>query len=466
MKKFVSLVLAAALICSASDALAVDVRVSGMWMNSFTFADHMFGSTANGQSPLMKGSDDGAFNVSQRMRINFDLTAGEFLSGMVQLQMAQGEENPPYYNWGTGGVGGPGKSVTARLVYLDWLVPNTELRLRMGRQEVFLPSYTFAGPILGTMGIVDGVTANMPINDAVGLNFGWLRPGATVNKWGTEHTPHSSVDLAYLSADFSLDGMKISPWGMVGLRGSNSPISNLISDFAGAEADNAGDTVYWVGIGGELTMFDPFKITADFLYSGNNAGGAAERSGWYAALGAELKNIWGTPFVRGWYASGDDADSEGSGRMLNVGNSGDFDASAIYFYANALNSGTISKYNPAGTWGVQVGVKDVSFVEKLTHRLSLTYFQGTNNTNRITDPSVNKPVATSFNPMVTTLSPVDYMTTADSAWEVDLLNSFKLYRNLTANVLLAYLVTDYDEEIRTAKYGNAFRCTFNLNYVF
>lgn len=58
------------------------------------------------------------------------------------------------------------------------------------------------------------------------------------------------------------------------------------------------------------------------------------------------------------------------------------------------------------------------------------------------------------------------MTTADSAWEVDLPNSFKLYRNLTANVLLAYLVTDYDEEIRTAKYGNAFRCTFNLNYVF
>lgn len=68
--------------------------------------------------------------------------------------------------------------------------------------------------------------------------------------------------------------------------------------------------------------------------------------------------------------------------------------------------------------------------------------------------------------MVATLSPAGYMTTADSAWEVDLLNSFKLYRNLTANVLLAYLVTDYDEEIRTAKYGNAFRCTFNLNYVF
>ncbi len=466
MKKLVTLFLTAGLVCSASGASAVDVKVSGMWMNSFTFSDNMFGSTANGQSPLKEGSNDGAFNVSQRLRMNLDLATSEALSARVQLQMANGLDNPPYYSWGTGGVGGTGESVTARLAYLDWIVPGADLHLRMGRQEIFMPSYTFAAPIFGTMGVVDGVTANAPISEIVSLSFGWLRPGAELNKWGTEHKAHSGVDLVYLGADLTLDGIKLTPWGMVGLRGSDSTVANLISDFTNAKTDNARDTVYWAGIGGEVNLFDPFKFTADFLYSGNDAGGAAERKGWYAALGAEMKNTWGTPFLRGWYASGDDADSQGSGRMLNVGNSGDFDASAIYFHANAFNSGNINKLNPAGTWGVQAGVKNISFVEKLSHNLSLTYFQGTNNTNRITDASVNKPAATSRNPMATTLSPVDYMTTADSAWEVDFLNSYKLYKNLTVNVLLAYLITDFDERIRTDKYNNAFRGTLNFNYIF
>ena len=231
-------------------------------------------------------------------------------------------------------------------------------------------------------------------------------------------------------------------------------------DLMGWDYATENTMAYWAGIGGELTMFDPFKFTVDFLYSGNDADGVAERDGWYAALGAEMKAGFATPFVKGWYASGDDADSKGSNRMLSVKQGGAFDASAIYFDANALLGATIDICSPAGTWGVQAGMKDVSFVEDLTHRLSVTYFQGTNNTNRITSQD---PVLVAHRPD----SPVGYMTTADSAWEIDFLSSYKLYQNLTANLLLAYLITDFDETVwKDQKYDNGFRGTLNFTYAF
>lgn len=88
--------------------------------------------------------------------------------------------------WGEQGVGGPGKAVTARLAYLDWLVPSADVLIRMGRQEVIMPSYVFNSPVLD--GTLDGVTVHAPINEMVSLNAGWLRPSAALNKWGRNIT--------------------------------------------------------------------------------------------------------------------------------------------------------------------------------------------------------------------------------------------------------------------------------------
>ncbi len=443
MKKLVTLLLAAGMVFSAANgASAVEMKVSGSWLTSFSFTDNLYGENA-----LVKDSNDGAFNAAQRIRINFDMVASESLSGRVQLQVANGDAAPAYYSWGTSGVGGTGKTVTARLAYLDWMVPNTDVLVRMGRQVVTTPSYTFGSPVFDS--VIDGVVVNAPINDMVGVTFGWLRASATLNKWNTAHVAHSSADLAYVAVDVAADGFKVTPWGMVGLKGNAT--ANLDMLGSGVDTDSR-TTVYWVGLGGELTMFDPFKFTADFLYSGNDADDYAKREGWYAALGAEMKTSFATPFLKGWYASGDDADSKKSGNMLTVNDGGAFDASSIYFDANGLLSASIDKCNPGGTWGVQLGVKNVSFIEDLTHALSVTYFQGTNNTNRVWNLKQES-------------SPVGYMTTADSAWSIDFLSSYKLYQNLTANLLLAYLVTDYDTDL-WGDYENAFRGTLNFTYAF
>ena len=500
MKKLLTLLLAAGMIVSAANgASAVEMKVSGNWLTSFSFTNNLYGEDGLVDYKKGDGKGSGHFNAAQRVRINFDMVASESLSGRVQLQAANGEASPGYYTWGSGSTGGSGKAVTARLAYLDWFIPSTDVLVRMGRQGTAMSSYTFGSPVFA--GVIDGVVVNAPINDMVGVTFSWLRPNATINRWDKPYTAHSSIDLAYLSVDVAADGFKLTPWGMIGFVGSNAaegisvdnkgnvvrPGSSYfgeagtVVDFDGFDrttgkpvlVDADGNVVaakyvdsrtllYWVGIGGELTLFDPFKFTADFVYSGNNADGYAERDGWYAALGAEMKTSFATPFVRGWYASGDDADSRGSGRMLSVGDRGSFDASSIYFDANGLLSATIDRCNPAGTWGVQAGVKNVSFIEDLTHALSVTYFQGTNNSNRLD----GYDAAWYAEP-----DDVTYMTTKDSAWSIDFLSSYKLYQNLTANLLLSYLITDFDENIRPLgdghyKFDNAFRGTLNFTYAF
>ena len=459
MKKLVTLLLAAGMVFSAANgASAVEMKVSGSWLTSFTFADNLFNN--NGLVDDAKG--DGSFNAAQRIRINFDMVASEYLSGRVQLQVASGADAPNWYEWGTKGAGDPGYEVTARLAYLDWMIPTTDVLVRMGRQSVAMPSYTFGSSVLDD--VIDGVVVNAPITDMVGVTVGWLRPVGEMQGWGRDHHAHSNIDLAFLSVDVAADGFKVTPWGMVGFGGSR----------AGAEYDKDGKfvaygsgfdmvgngtgkeenvTAYWVGIGGELTLFDPFKFTADFMYSGNDADKGLKRSGWYAALGAEMKTAYATPFLRGWYASGDDDDADGEGgRFLSVDGAAAFDASSIYYDAYGLLAATRDVCSAAGTWGVQLGVKEVSFIEDLSHQLSVTYFQGTNN-----DKSLGVQSAS---------GPIGYMTTEDSAVSIDFLNSYKLYENLTANILLAYLITDFDKNVWGQDYDNIFRGTLNFTYAF
>ena len=468
MKKFLTLIIAAGMLFSAANAAsAVEMKVSGEWMTSFTFADNMYNNT-RAEDNNIKG-DDGSFKAAHRIRINLDMVASENLSGRVQLQVASGT-GPNWYEWGTSGVGGAGNEVTARVAYLDWMIPTTDVLVRMGRQEVAMPSYTFGSSVMDD--VVDGVVVNAPINDMVGVTVGWLRPVGEAQGWGRVHHAHSNLDLAFLSVDVAADGFKVTPWGMVGFGGSRAgavydadtgdiTFSNGFDMVGNGGENEESITAYWVGLGGELTLFDPFKFTADFLYSGNDADKGLKRSGWYAALGAEMKTAYATPFLKGWYASGDDDDADGDGgRMLSVDQSGAFNASSIYFDANGLLAATPDVCTAAGTWGVQLGVKDVSFIEDLSHMLSVTYFKGTNHSQNVSNGRftvAGMPAAD---------GPIGYMTTEDSAVSIDFLTSYQIYENLTTKLLLAYLVTDFDKSVWGQDYENIFRGTLNFTYNF
>ena len=159
MKKFLTLLLAAGMIVSAANgASAVEMKVSGSWLTSFTFADGLFG-----KSPLAEDADDGSFRANQQINLQMDLVMSESLSGTLLLRAAEGQDGAANYQWGTSGTGGQGNAVTARRAYLDWMIPTTDVLVRMGRQGVALPSYTFGSPVFDNT--IDGVMVSAPIND-------------------------------------------------------------------------------------------------------------------------------------------------------------------------------------------------------------------------------------------------------------------------------------------------------------
>ena len=71
MKKLLTLLLAAGMVVSAANgASAVEMKVSGSWLNSFTCADILFVKNA-----LMEKSDDGSFRANQQLNVKLDMQA-------------------------------------------------------------------------------------------------------------------------------------------------------------------------------------------------------------------------------------------------------------------------------------------------------------------------------------------------------------------------------------------------------
>lgn len=99
-------------------------------------------------------------------------------------------------------------------------------------------------------------------------------------------------------------------------------------------------------------------------------------------------------------------------------------------------------------------------MENLSHALSVTYVQGTNNKhNRI--------------------APDDgYLTTKDSLVEIDFNTTYNIYQNLATVLEIGYIIEDFDGKNAAnngfdglkagdkAKFSNAWRASLNFQYKF
>ena len=70
------------------------------------------------------------------------LTANENLSGYFQVQVGTGVDSTAAYDWGSDPSGNSTK-VGMRQAYVDWVIPQTVVKVRMGRQLVGLPEDAF-----------------------------------------------------------------------------------------------------------------------------------------------------------------------------------------------------------------------------------------------------------------------------------------------------------------------------------
>ena len=478
MKKILTLMLAAGMLLgAASGAKAIDFKASGEWLVGFGLGD---GSLIKDVDNKKRHHED-TFNAGQRVRLQLDAVASESLSGTVFFEIGD-------QMWGNaesgGALGADGKEVKVKNAYIDWMVPNTDLKLRMGLQAVAMPN------VAGGSAVMDGdaaaVVASYQFNDNVGLTALWMRP-LNDNYTGTnaEDEPYGNgynnyldnMDLFALMLPLKFDGVELTPWAMYGMQGKNTRFNEGGVDTAdGAlgvtlpgyypgmnglalgKTGKAYGSMFWAGLPVAITAFDPLNIEFDINYGYVEAMGRydvlkrgtdlvrgnSKREGWLVKALVEYKMDWGTPGIFGWYASGDDGNvKNGSERLPSIAGAGNFtsfmgDGNLAWgtghnFYDNNLTY--------AGTWGVGLQIADVSFVEDLKHTFRVAYWGGTNS------PSMVKYMGSAVAwDNTTTAQDGPYLTTNDGLLEFNLVNSWQIYENLEANLELGYIVNMMDKD--------------------
>ena len=139
MKRIVTLILAAGLILGATSAAqAVDFKVSGLWQHRVSFADRNF----------EKHNGDDKLRAASRLRTQIDVIASESLKGVMFFEIG-------HQNWGKSAqgaaLGTDGKEVKVRYSYVDWVVPQTDVKVRMGLQKYTLPNFPASVPRSSTL---------------------------------------------------------------------------------------------------------------------------------------------------------------------------------------------------------------------------------------------------------------------------------------------------------------------------
>ncbi|WP_165175294.1 outer membrane homotrimeric porin [Desulfovibrio sp. ZJ369] len=487
----VALLAAGMLLGAAHGAKAIDFKVAGEWLVGFGVGDSSLVDKVRDDSGKHKDDTDDLFAAGQRVRLQLDAVASESLSGTVFFEIGD-------QTWGKaddgGALGADGNSIIkVKNAYIDWAVPQTDLKLRMGLQAVAMPNVAGGSAVMD--GDVAAVVANYQFNENVSLTALWMRP---VNdnyegRFSTDEVRQAhyldNIDLFALSLPMNFDGFSITPWVMYGMQGKNaldgyhSPWNNNPDEAGWGTADGALNytlnglypgfaaeglsktgkaygSMLWAGLPIAITALDPWNFELDLNYGYVEAmgrfdvlkrlnpndvrRGSSERQGWLAKALVEYKMDWGTPGLFGWYGSGDDGNvKNGSERMPSVAASGNF--------TSFMGDGNLA-WGPngdwydrdlsyTGTWGIGLQVKDMSFLEDLTHTFRVAYWGGTN------APSMVKYMdsATAWSDSYGT-NDGPYMTTNDGLLEFNLVNAWQIYENLQANLELGYIVNMMDDD--------------------
>ncbi len=493
MKKISILLISAfLLLAGAHETLAVDYKISGQWIMSFGYGQNgtFEGKYKGHEQPGWSTGQDN-FEATQRVRLKLEAVASENLSGEVHFEMLE-------TTWGqsaTGGALGADSSniVALKSASIDWLIPDTTLKTRMGLQNITTPAMASGNSVLSDD--VAAVVVNGQITDQIGITAFWARP-YNDNYQGYQSGDSGpvkgqgymdNIDAFGLLVPITLDGFSFTPWGMYAAIGPNtfrvgnsssSPFANLINGIGagspyymagmlpvgGARHKNFADAntgqdgrkltnygnAWWGGLTGSLSMLDPLNLAFDFEYGQvqYENDGRLNRHGWFGSLLLEYKLGWGVPGIYGWYGSGDDSNpANGSERLpaLDPNNANNYSYFA-FDGAPYIERCALIGNNMAGTWGIGARLNNFSFVDSLSHIVRINYMRGTNS------PTMAKKMSLAglwANGSV--LSPNEiggnaplgmpgvYLTSLDSALELGTTNSYQMYENFTVNLEAGYI---------------------------
>jgi hypothetical protein len=222
----------------------------------------------------------------------------------------------------------------------------------------------------------------------------------------------------------------------------------------------AGRNAYWGGTSFTMTYFDPIKVMADVAYGSVSGGGDTnDRSGWMFDLAVDYTGFdFMTPEVFFVYTSGEDDDATNGSERMPLLYSQYWAPGSFWFGGDTLLMGSYGYLNSqTGFWTAGLSLKDISFVEKLSHTINALYVQGTN----------DKDTAN------TTVAGYDFvtygrsLTEEDHIIEFDLNNKYQLYDELALTLDLGYIINGYDKDTWGGiERDDAFKLSTGLAYSF
>ena len=498
MKRLMALVLAATFAFGgvASAQSGVDVKVKGVWDFTFGWVENSFVNSRRAADRDLNRNDDN-FVARQRVRTQINFIASENLQGVLFFEIGNLDWGRDAGNRKTGqGAGADlaadGVNIETRRAYLDWMVPDTGVSVRMGIQGLGLPSATdFVNPVFDDD--VAAITVSYKFDDTFALTAFWARP---FNQYlndstaGGNRSLDDEMDMFGLILPITLDGIEITPWYVYSSVGSESGFYQAVFDLGGAlptNAENTHATTWWAGIGVSVDMFDPLTFSFDVMYGdmhkmevrelssrlGHGAPGTTSEwgsRGWFVDARIDYAFDFGSLGLFGWWSTGDSAEGVNAGRFgrMPSGFADSGFAPTSFGWDRGFGMGAdadVVGYGGAGTWGVGIQLADVSFIEDLSHTLRFAYYSGTSDKEVVRKFGGHVP-AFGFTPL--------YLVDDDNVYEINFDHTYKIYENLTACLELAYIHLDrssvwkhaVDDNINGSKTDDAWKAQIHFQYAF
>jgi hypothetical protein len=445
MKRIALAILAIAFVIgSVAPSFAVEMQARGSWRAAASWYDF------DGENSDLDNGE--TFRARQRARVWFDFIANENLKAVLGLEIGD-------VTWGNdAGVLGTdsNEAIEVKHAYFDFNIPNTEINIKAGLQGIYIPG-NLGSPILD-----DDAAALMvstPINDMVSVAAGWIRSydlddgthEAADPTTGVPYTEKDEVDTLALLVPVNADGFSVTPYFLYTLIGKNTIDQITTIDTVGAKGDPWSDdaTMWHAGFSGQLDMFDPIVILMDAAYGSLAAeanGDDIDIKGWFFDLAVDYKMDFMTPELFFYYTSGADDDSDEISVFPSI--SADLNFSTFVMDGSPLGECELVNSDPADLpmWAVGLKLKDINFIEDLSHTFTIYYAKGTSDK----DGWYGKKFAED-----------------DSLIEVNFDTKYQIYDELAAYLELGYFKFDWDKAADHDKdWENGYKAALGIKYDF